>query len=404
MELNQQMYAYGASKSAIREIAAYGARRKAEIGADKVYDFSLGNPSIPAPAEVRTSIEQSVALPPTQVHSYTPANGLPAVRSALAESLNARFGEGTAAANDLYLTCGAAASISISLHAVCNPGDEVIVIAPYFPEYRVWIEMCGCTCVEVLADEKNFQLDNAAIKAAITPRTKAVIINSPNNPVGTVYSRENLEGLATVLAEAPQDVVLIADEPYREITYGAEVPWVPSVYANTLVCYSYSKSLSLPGERIGWVLVPPTNPFHDDLVPAVAGAGRALGFVCAPALFQRVLADCVDVPSDVRAYAENREALTRGLAELGYTFVEPAGAFYLWVKALEPDAQAFCKRAMAHELLPVPSDSFGCEGWVRVSYCVSYDTIVNSMDAWAALAAEYADKNAAIATDNNQEA
>lgn len=393
MDLNEQMYAYGASKSAIREIAAYGARRKAEIGPENVYDFSLGNPSIPAPDAVRTSIEQSCALPPTQVHSYTPANGLPAVRAALAASLTARFGTGTAAADDLYLTCGAAASISISLHAVCNPGDEVIVIAPYFPEYRVWIEMCGCTCVEVLADKNTFQLDNAAIQAAITPHTKAIIINSPNNPVGTVYTQKNLEGLAQVLSAAPQDIVLIADEPYREITYGAKVPWVPSVYANTLVCYSYSKSLSLPGERIGWVLVPPTNPFHDQLVPAVAGAGRALGFVCAPALFQRVLADCVDVPSDVSAYEKNRAALTRGLSELGYTFVEPAGAFYLWVKALEPDAQAFCKRAMAHELLPVPSDSFGCKGWVRVSYCVSYETITNSMDAWAALAAEYADKN-----------
>ena len=211
--------------------------------------------------------------------------------------------------------------------------------------------------------------------------------------MGTVYTRQNLEDLARALRERSEELVrpiyLISDEPYREITYGAEVPWVPALYARTVVCYSYSKSLSLPGERIGWVLVPPTNPEHDRLVPAVAGAGRSLGFVCAPAIFQRVIADCVDEPSDVAAYERNRKALTGGLAAAGYTYIEPAGAFYLWVKALEPDANAFFERAKAHELLPVPSDSFGCPGWVRVGYCVSYDTIVNSMPAWEALAAEY---------------
>lgn len=393
MAINQKSHAYGASKSSIREIAAYGAARKAQIGAENVFDFSLGNPSVPAPDCVRASIEASIALPPAQIHGYTPASGLPWVREKLADSLCRRFGAGAVTAADLYLTCGAAASISISLHAVTNSGDEVIVIAPYFPEYRVWIETCGATCVEVMADPDTFQVDPAAVAAAVTERTKAIIVNSPNNPVGTVYSRQNLEALAATLREREAalgtQIYLIADEPYREITFGAEVPWIPAIYDRTIVCYSYSKSLSLPGERIGWVLVPPANPDHDDLVFAVAGAGRSLGFVCAPALFQRVLADCVDAPCDVEAYAANREALTRGLSELGYEYIEPQGAFYLWVKALEPDAGAFFERARAHELLPVPSDSFGCTGWVRVGYCVSLDTIVNSMPAWAALAQEY---------------
>lgn len=384
MQINETSYAYGASKSSIREIAAYGAARKAEIGAENVFDFSLGNPSVPAPDEVRRSIEKSLALPPVELHSYTPAAGLPFVRQAVAEHLNKVYGE-SYGAQDLYLTCGAAASLTIVFHAIANPGDEIIVIAPYFPEYKVFIESAGATCVEVMADPETFQVDAEAVRRAITPKTKALVINSPNNPIGTVYSRKTLERLAEVLASAPQDICLVSDEPYRKIVFGAEVPWVPDIYPNTVVCYSYSKSLSLPGERIGWVLVPDTNPNHDRLVPAVAGAGRSMGFVCAPALFQRVLADCVDVPSDVAAYAKNREALTSGLSALGYEYIEPEGAFYLWVKALEPDENAFFENCRKLELLPVPSDSFGCHGWIRVGYCVSYDTIVNSMPAWKKL-------------------
>ena len=393
MGINATMYAYGASKSSIREIAAYGAVRKAQIGAENVFDFSLGNPSIPAPPQVAESLVRSAALPPTQVHGYTPASGLPFVREAVAASLRRRFGEGAATADDLYLTCGAAASLSITFNALCNEGDEVIVIAPYFPEYKVWINNARAVCVEVLANQETFLVDVDAVRAAITPRTKALVLNSPNNPVGVVYPRENLEALTAVLREAQDQlgtqIYLVSDEPYREITYGAEVPWVPAVYDRTIVTYSYSKSLSLPGERIGWALVPPANPEHDGLVPAIAGAGRALGFVCAPAIFQRVLADCVDLPSDVDAYARNRAALTEGLSRLGYEYVEPDGAFYLWVRALEPDAEAFCAKARELELLPVPSDSFGCPGWVRVGYCVSYDTIVNSMPAWEKLAQLY---------------
>lgn len=390
--INEQMYEYGAQKSSIREIAAWGAARKAQIGAENVFDFSLGNPSVPAPPQVNEAIIAALDLPPMELHGYTPAPGLPSCRAAVAGSLNRRFGTNYDAA-DVFMTVGAAASLSCTFKAVTNPGDEIVVISPYFPEYRVWIETCGATCVEVPADPVTFDLDIPAIEAALTEHTKALVINSPNNPVGVVYGTESLTRLAMTLEEAERrfgtQIYLVSDEPYREIAYDVEVPWVPGVYDRTVVCYSYSKSLSLPGERVGWILVPGTNPDHDLLVNAVAGAARALGFVCAPSLFQRVVEACVDVPADVAAYAENRALLTEGLAQLGYEFVEPQGAFYLWVKALEPDAQAFFERAREYELLPVPSDSFGCGGWVRVGYCVSRDTIVNSMGAWKALAESY---------------
>ena len=397
--LNETMYAYGVEPSVIREIFTYANERKAQIGADKVFDFSLGNPSVPAPSAVAASIERSLAeLSPAELHGYTPAPGLPAARRAVADSLNRRFGCSYTASN-VFMTVGAAASVSCTLHAVACPGDEVIVIAPYFPEYRVWIETAGAICIEVPADPETFQVDAAAVARALTPATAAVIIDSPNNPTGAVYTRTNLEALARVLeAEnerrraadpAAQPVVLISDEPYREITYGAEVPWVPGLYPHTVVCYSYSKSLSLPGERVGWVLVPDTMPGSTRVMAAVAGAARALGFVCAPALFQRVVADCVDEPSDVAAYARNRDMLTRALDEYGYTYVKPDGAFYLWVRALESDANAFCERARALELLPVPSDSFGVGGWVRVGYCVAPEVIERSLPAWRQLAEGY---------------
>lgn len=390
--INETMYARGAESSVIREIFSYGLERKAQIGADKVFDYSLGNPSVPAPAAVRASIERSLALPSDELHGYTPAPGLPEARCAVAESLNRRFGT-SYGMGDVFMTVGAAASVSMCVHALANPGEEVIVIAPYFPEYAVWIEKAGAACVEVLADQTTFQIDPAAVAAAITPRTAAVIIDSPNNPTGAVYTRETLESLAAVLEEAnagrEQPIFLISDEPYREIVYGAEVPWVPSIYEDTVVCYSYSKSLSLPGERVGWVLVPNTCPLAARVMPAVAGAARTLGFVCAPSLFQRVVADCVDEPSDVEAYARNRELLTSALSDYGYTYVEPDGAFYLWVKALEPDAGAFCERARAHELLAVPSESFGVPGWFRLGYCIDREVIERSLPAWKLLAEEY---------------
>ncbi len=390
--INETMYARGAESSIIREIFSYGLERKAQIGAENVFDFSLGNPSVPAPASVKASIEHSLELPPEVLHGYTPAPGLPETRAAVAASLNRRFGTAYEG-KDVFMTVGAAASVSMVCHAITNPGDEIIVIAPYFPEYAVWIEKAGAVCVEVKADPVTFQVDAQAVAAAITERTAAVIIDSPNNPTGAVYTAETLEALASVLRTASegreQPIFLVSDEPYREITYGADVPWVPSIYENTLVCYSYSKSLSLPGERVGWVLVPNTMPLASRVMPAVAGAARTLGFVCAPALFQRVVTDCVDEPSDVEAYARNRETLTSALTEYGYTYVEPDGAFYLWVKALEDDAEAFCERAKKYELLAVPSNSFGVPGWFRLGYCISHETIVNSLPAWKALAEEY---------------
>ncbi len=394
--VNEKMHALGVEPSAIRELFAYGLARKSEIGEENVFDFSLGNPSVPAPDAVRTAAQELLALPAASLHGYSPAQGVPSVRAAVAASLSRRFGT-EYSADDLYMTCGAAASLDITFHAlVVSEGDEVIVVSPYFPEYKIWIEKTGARCVEVPAREEDFQPDIEALRAAITEHTRAVVVNSPNNPVGTVYSRESLEALAALLEErsaaygAP--IYLVSDEPYREIAYaGVEVPWVPSIYANTIVCYSYSKSLSLPGERIGWILVPPAAADARDVYAAVCGAGRALGFVCAPVLFQRVIEACVDEPSDVAAYAENRTLLCEGLSRLGYEYIEPQGAFYLWVRALEPDAQAFAERAKAHELLLVPSDSFGVKGWVRIGYCVARDVIERSMPAFEALAQEYAE-------------
>lgn len=391
--MNERMYELGAAPSAIRELFAYGLARKAEIGAENVFDFSLGNPSVPAPAEVAAAMREALELPPMQLHSYTPAQGSPECRTAIADNLNRRF-DTAYSVDDLYLAMGAAAALDACITALSNPGDEIIVNAPYFPEYRIWIENAGCTCVEVPTRASDFQLDVDALSAAITPKTRAIIVNSPNNPVGTVYTRENLESVAAMLrgkeAELGAPIYIISDEPYRELAYGgAQVSWVPSLYDDTLVCYSWSKSLSLPGERIGYVLVPPAAADARRVYLAVCGAGRALGYVCAPAILQKAIAACVDAPVDVQAYERNRKLLTEMLDDLGYDYIEPAGAFYLWMRALEPDAQAFSERAKAHELLIVASDSFGAKGWVRIGYCVSEDTIVGSRDAFAALKAEY---------------
>ncbi len=391
--LNEAMLMLGKEPSSIRELFAYGLQRKAQIGADKVFDFSLGNPSVPAPDAVAQSLRDISLLEPSSVHGYTPAQGAPAVRQAIAESLNRRCGTAYDADN-FYLTCGAAAALNICLKALIEPGDEVVVIAPFFPEYRVWIEGNGATLVMVAARESDFQIDANALAAALNERTKAVIVNSPNNPVGVVYSRETLEAVAETLRSAERRVghpiFLMSDEPYRELVYGnREVPWVPSIYDDTIVCYSWSKSLSMPGERIGYLLVPDTVTGSRDVYAAICGAGRVLGFVCAPALFQQVIARCIDEPTDIAAYESNRVKLTQIMDEAGFEYIEPQGAFYLWVKSPEPDANAFAERAKAHELLIVPSDSFGVTGWVRLGYCVSDKVISNSRDAFLALAEEY---------------
>jgi len=319
--------------------------------------------------------------------------GLQSVRQAVADNLRERFGI-EATFNQVYMTAGATAALYIAVAAITHPGDEVIVNAPYFAEYRVMTESAGCTLVEVPMRQTDFQLDIEALRAAINEKTAAMIINSPNNPVGCIYTQQNIEELAALLTEKENEyghpIYLISDEPYREITYGKEVPFTANFYKDTIVCYSWAKSLSLPGERIGYVYVSDNIPDASEVSAAIAGAGRALGFVCAPVLFQRVIETCIDLPTNVDAYAENRKILTEGLDELGYTYIQPDGAFYLWVKALEDDAQAFSDKAKEHELLLVASDSFGIGGWVRASYCVSAECIRGSLAAWKALKEDYA--------------
>lgn len=393
MMINETMYGLGNEPSAIRELFAYGMERKAQIGDENVFDFSIGNPSVPAPDKVADTIRALADEPPAQLHAYSAASGLESTKQAIVDNLNRRY-RTAYTPESLYITMGAAACLSACITAVVNPGDEVIVISPYFPEYRVWIEAARGVCVEVPARVDNFQIDLDALSAAINARTKAVIINSPNNPVGVVYTRDTLEGLSALLhakrEELDTPLFLISDEPYRELVYGdIAVPWVPALYDNTLVCYSWSKSLSLPGDRIGYVLVPDEVKDAERVRFAVAGAGRSLGYICAPVFFQKVIAQCVDEPVDTAVYAANRALLTEGLDKLGYHYIAPDGAFYLWMQALEPDAQAFSDRAKSHELLLVPSDSFGVGGWVRVSYCVSAEVIRASMPAFAALKRDY---------------
>ena len=391
--VNEQMYGYGSKSSVIRELFAYGLERKKIVGEDKVYDFSIGNPSIPAPAEVKQAILELLEEPAEALHGYSPAAGDPKVRQTLADSVNRRFGTQYTADN-FYMTVGAAASLSISIKALTNPGDQFITIAPFFPEYEVWVTTAGAELAVVPADTKNFQIDFDALEKLIGPKTKGIIINSPNNPSGTVYSEETVRRLAELLEQKGKEygtsIYLLSDEPYREIVYdGVTVPFVPNYYKNTLVCYSYSKSLSLPGERIGYIMVPDEADDAGRVRAAVAGAGRALGYVCAPVLFQKVIARCVDVPGDVSAYRRNRDLLYKGLTELGYECARPQGAFYLFVKAPEPDAGAFSEHAKKHDVLVVPGDSFGCEGYVRISYCVSEKTIRDAMPAFARIMEEY---------------
>lgn len=393
ISFNENMYELGNKSSVIRELFAYGLERKKIVGEDKVYDFSLGNPSIPAPLEVKQALLELLEKPAEVLHGYSPASGDPQVRKTMAESVNRRFGTSFKAEN-FYMTVGAAASLNISIHAVANPGDEFITFAPFFPEYRVWVENAGCSLVITPADIESFQIDFDAFEKLLSPQTKGVIINSPNNPSGVVYSEETIRRLSQILEQKQSEygttIYLISDEPYREIVYdGLTVPYVTKYYANTLVCYSYSKSLSLPGERIGYIIVPDEVNDSGCVMAAVAGAGRALGYVCAPVLFQRAVARCVDVTGDISAYARNRDLLYHGLTEMGYECVRPQGAFYLWVKSPEPDANAFSERAKKYDVLIVPGDSFGCPGYVRISYCVSEKTIVDSMPAFRMIMEEY---------------
>lgn len=390
--LNPNMKHLGEERSAIRELFEYGTARKKEIGADKVFDFSLGNPSVPAPPVVDETIARLLkTVPSEQLHGYTSAAGDMSVREAVSRYIETKFGA-TMSASLVYMTCGAAASLTVSLRAICNEGDEVIVLTPYFPEYRVFIENAGARTVEVCTDGR-FHLDLNALRRAVTERTKAVIVNSPNNPTGAVYGEEEMRSLGDLLREKSrakgEPIYLLADEPYRELCYVRPPVYPMNVYENTLVLYSFSKSLSLAGERIGYIAVSPKCEEAEALFAAVCGAGRSLGFVCAPALFQRVAAACLGQSSDIGEYEKNRDLLFSSLRSYGYECIPPEGAFYLFVRSLEPDAKKFCERAKEHELLLVPSDSFGVTGYVRISYCVDRSVIQNSLPAFKALMERY---------------
>lgn len=395
MIYNKEAYELGSKRSAIRELFEYGKQRVAVVGAENVYDFSLGNPTVPAPDCVDETIRQlTEELDCMKLHGYTSAQGDMETRSAIAAFLNETHGT-SFDANDFYITMGAAASLSIAFRALTtSKEDEFITIAPFFPEYKVFVEAAGGTFKVVPADTENFQIDFEKLEEMLNTNTKAIIINSPNNPSGAVYSAETIQKLADLLSEKEKEyghpIFIISDEPYREIAYdGVEVPFVTKYYANTLVCYSYSKSLSLPGERIGYILVPQEAYESKALYAAVAGAGRALGYVCAPSMMQKVITRCQGQTGDIDLYKKNRDVLYEGLTKIGYTCFKPQGAFYMFMKALEDDANAFCERAKAEDLLIVSGDGFGCPGYVRISYCVDEEMIKRSFGAFERLYQSY---------------
>lgn len=394
LNINEKMMHLGQVRSVIRETFEYGNKRAAEIGREKVFDFSLGNPSVPAPDCVNDSIcnlvqnTDSVAL-----HGYTSAAGDLSVREAISTDINNRF-NANIDKNYIYMTCGAAASLTISLNAVVCDGDEVIAFAPFFPEYRVFAENAGAKLVVIDAKTDDFQIDFDKFISLISKKTKAVIINSPNNPSGVVYSVDTINRLCEILNQKSQEfgntIYLISDEPYRELVYDdIELPYITNCYDNSIVCYSFSKSLSLPGERIGYIALSNTLAHKDEVFAAVCGAGRALGYVCAPSMMQRVIKNCLGTTADVEIYKKNRNLLYNALTEYGYKCTKPDGAFYLFVKAPIEDANEFCIKARDYELLLVPSDSFGCKGYVRISYCVSTEMIERSLPAFKKLIDNY---------------
>ena len=363
------------------------------MGEENVFDYSLGNPSIPAPEKVNESIINTLKTESSiKVHGYTSGPGDDCIREAVAKNLTERFGKVIRPAN-LFFTCGAAPALMTALTALACEDSEVIAIAPFFPEYKPFIESSGNKFVMVPADTTSFQIDMAALESLVNEHTQAIIVNSPNNPSGVVFSRETLEKVGSILGAAAEKyghpIYIIADEPYRELVYdGVEVPFIPNVYKDTIVCYSWSKSLSLPGERIGYVMVADDVTDSKELFAAVAGAARMLGHVCAPSLIQRAVAECCAIMPDLEAYDVNRNLLYNGLTEIGYECAKPQGAFYLFVKAPGGDAMAFAEKAKKKNLLIVPSDSFGVPGYFRLSYCVSKEMIERSLPAFKEVFAE----------------
>lgn len=392
--VSEKMVELGTNRSVIRELFEYGNKRKAEIGADKVYDFSLGNPSVPAPDCVKeAALEVLNEMDPVALHGYTSAPGDAGLRKAIADYTNEKHGTQLTADN-IYITVGAAASLTIAVNALAEEQDEFITFAPFFPEYRVFVEQTGSKLVVVACRKEDFQIDTEAFEQAITEHTKGVILNSPNNPSGVVITEEGIQTVCAILEKKQKEyghpIFLIADEPYRELVYGdVFVPYLMNYYDNTIVCYSYSKSLSLPGERIGYIAVSEKAVQWQTVYAAVCGAGRALGYVCAPSMFQQVIKRCIGATSDVSKYKENRDILYQALTDYGYRCIKPDGAFYLFVESLEKDANAFSEKAKALDLLLVPADSFGTPGFVRISYCVSKEQIENSFPAFKKLAESY---------------
>lgn len=389
--VSESMYTLGSKRSCIRELFEYGLKQAAIVGKENVYDFSLGNPSIPAPAEVNEAITSIVRdVDSLEVHGYTPAPGAMDARAAVAEDLNQRFGTKIGPQN-IFFTCGAAPALISVVRALAVEDAEIIAIAPFFPEYQPFVEANGVKLVVVPADTETFQIRMDELEARVSAHTQAVIVNSPNNPSGVVYTRETLEKLAALLSRKAQEfghpIYIIADEPYRELVYdGVEVPFIPTVYPDTIVCYSYSKSLSLPGERIGYVCVPGHAADSEQVFAAVAGAARTLGHVCAPSLQQLTVARCAAVRPDLEAYDRNRTTLYEALTSYGYQCAKPNGAFYMFVKAPGGSAKAFSDRAKEDNLLVVPGDDFGCPEFFRISTCVSHDMILRSLPIFEKLA------------------
>lgn len=382
------------NSSAIRAMFEEGKKMAAQYGAENVYDFSLGNPNVPAPARVKEAIiEELENDDPVMLHGYMSNSGYEDVREEVAKSLNKRF-DTTFHAENIVMTVGAAGGLNVALKSLLNPGDEVLVIAPYFGEYNSYVANYDGVVVVVSPDTETFQPNLKEMEEKITERTKAVIVNSPNNPTGVVYSEKTIQAMADLLRRKEEefhtDIYLISDEPYRELAYdGVDVPYLTKYYKNTIVGYSFSKSLSLPGERIGYLVISDEAADAEDLQAAANVATRILGYVNAPSLMQRAVAKCLDAQADVPYYDRNREALYTGLKNLGFSCIKPEGAFYLFVKSPVEDEKIFCQAAKKHHILIVPGSSFACPGYVRIAYCVAYETIVNSMDGFKKLAEEF---------------
>ncbi len=382
--VSESMRMLGATRSCIRELFEYGLKQAAIVGKENVYDYSIGNPSIPSPPEVNDAFISIIQSQDSlAVHGYTPACGNADARAAVAADLNQRFGASIRARN-IFFTCGAAPALVSAIRALTVEQAEIMLIAPYFPEYCPFVMQNGAKLVTVPADTASFQIRLDALEQRLTPHTQAVIINSPNNPSGVVYSRETLAALGQILTRKAKEyghpIYIISDEPYRELVYdGVQVPFIPAIYSDTIICYSYSKSLSLPGERIGYVCVPDQVTDSQQVFEAVAGAARTLGHVCAPSLQQLVVARCAAVRPDLNAYDRNRMTLYNALTSYGYQCTKPSGAFYMFIKAPNGDAASFSNQAKEKNLLIVPGNDFGCPEFFRISTCVSYDMILRSL-------------------------